>query len=64
MGAIGLEETMLDENKKRETKVHICPVLMRTVIFNENGCTERCTEDCPIMARENDGLQERVQQMA
>ena len=45
-------------------EIHVCPVLMRTVIFDENGCTEKCMEDCPITARENDGLQERIQQMA
>lgn len=35
-------------------EVHICPILMRTVIF-ENGrcCTEDCAEvDCPIIVIE------------
>ena len=30
-------------------EVHICPILMRTVIFEDDCCTEDCQEeDCPI----------------
>ncbi len=30
-------------------EVHICPIKMKTVLFDENGCTEACSEeDCPI----------------
>ena len=33
-------------NKK---EVHICPILMRTVIWEDGKCTEKCDEeDCPI----------------
>lgn len=29
--------------------VHICPILMRTVIWIDGNCTEKCDEeDCPI----------------
>ena len=29
--------------------VHICPILMRTVIWIDGKCTEECDEnDCPI----------------
>ena len=31
------------------TKVHICPILMRTVIWEDGECAEECDEeDCPI----------------
>ncbi len=30
-------------------EVHVCPILMRTVIFENERCTEKCNEqDCPI----------------
>ena len=30
-------------------EVHVCPILMRTVIFENQKCTERCDEqDCPV----------------
>ncbi len=30
--------------------VHVCPVLMRTVIWIDGECTEECGEtDCPIL---------------
>lgn len=30
-------------------KIHICQILMRTVKFIEDVCTEQCEEDdCPI----------------
>ena len=30
-------------------EVHICPILMRTVIWEDGKCTEGCTEEeCPI----------------
>lgn len=33
--------------KMRE--VHICPILVRTVIFEDGCCTEDCEEeDCPF----------------
>ena len=29
--------------------VHICPILMRTVIWTDGECTEKCDEEaCPI----------------
>lgn len=29
--------------------VHICPILMRTVLWRDGHCTEECkTTDCPI----------------
>ena len=31
------------------TEVHICPILMRTVIWEDGKCTEACNEDCPIL---------------
>ena len=31
------------------TEVHICPILMRTVIWEDGVCKENCSEeDCPI----------------
>ena len=31
--------------------VHICPILMRTVLWEDGKCTEKCSEeDCPIKA--------------
>ena len=30
------------------TEVHICPILMRTVIWEDGKCAEECNEDCPI----------------
>ena len=40
-------------------KIHICPILMRTVKFIDGKCAERCNEkDCPIMVlsrKENEG---------
>lgn len=31
------------------TEVHICPILMRTVIWEEGKCKEKCTDiECPI----------------
>lgn len=51
-------------------EVHVCPILMRTVLWNDGHCTEKtcaentcventcaentCTEDCPIHELEND----------
>ena len=30
-------------------EIHICPILMRTVKFEDGTCTEQCNEDdCPI----------------
>lgn len=40
-------------------EVHVCPILMRTVLWNDGHCTEKtcaektCTEDCPIHELEN-----------
>ena len=32
-----------------EKEVHICPILVRTVIWKDGKCTEKCDEDdCPI----------------
>ena len=30
-------------------EVHICPLLMRTVILEDGQCSEKCSEECPIM---------------
>lgn len=33
-----------------ECEVHICPILMRTVRFEDGECTEQCEEDdCPVL---------------
>ena len=37
---------MMDSHEKSE--VHLCPLLMRTVIFENGQCTENCQEECPI----------------
>ena len=43
-------------------EVHICPVLLRTVMFADGSCQEECGDrnDCPVMEcikkDENDGL--------
>jgi hypothetical protein len=29
-------------------EIHICPILMRTVKFIDDRCTEPCKEDCPV----------------
>ncbi len=32
-----------------DREVHICPILMRTVIFENGECTEPCKEPvCPV----------------
>ena len=32
------------------TEIHTCPLLMRTVIWEDGKCKENCTEeDCPIL---------------
>lgn len=39
-------------------EVHICPILIRTVMWEDGKCTEDCGEqDCPIMIHkeESDG---------
>ena len=46
-------------------EIHICPILMRTVKFEDGQCTEKCSEknDCPILIEiqrqeeKTDGLQ-------
>ena len=39
--------------KEKTREVHICPILMRTVIFEDGRCTEDCAEqDCPIIVME------------
>lgn len=39
--------------------VHICPVKMRTVLFDEGKCTEACQEeDCPIMVLQSQEKEE------
>lgn len=31
------------------SEVHICPILMRTVIWEDGKCTEECDESgCPV----------------
>ena len=36
-------------------EVHICPILMRTVIWKDGKCQENCTEeDCPILPLKDD----------
>ncbi len=43
-------------NKK---EVHICPILMRTVIWEDEKCTEDCGEtDCPIQVCINNHSEE------
>ena len=34
--------------REGEQEVHICPLLMRTVIWEAGECTEECNEDCPF----------------
>ena len=30
-------------------QVHVCPILMRTVVWSNGECTEKCgAEDCPL----------------
>lgn len=32
-----------------ESEAHVCPILMRTVIWEDGECIEECIEkDCPI----------------
>ena len=42
-------------------EVHICPILMRTVIWKNGYCTEECDHDCPFQiakeSMEADGLE-------
>ena len=39
-----------------EREVHICPILMRTVVFVNKQCIQQCGEDdCPIKDLEEDG---------
>ena len=33
-------------------EVHICSLLMRTVVFKEGRCSENCSEMCPIKTGE------------
>ena len=35
------------------TEVHICPLLMRTVIWVDGKCAEICDEECPIVEDQN-----------
>ena len=38
-------------------EVHLCPILMRTVIWKDGQCSEPCSEeDCPIDELENDKI--------
>lgn len=30
-------------------EVHFCPILMKTVIWKNEKCTEQCKEDCPVL---------------
>lgn len=32
------------------TEVHICPIMMCTVIWDDGECKENCDEECPIIA--------------
>lgn len=35
--------------REKNKEVHICPIFMRTVVFEDGECTMECTEeDCPI----------------
>lgn len=45
-------------------EVRICPILMKTVLWNENGCTETCQEECPIEAfePEDNGSRDKVKE--
>ncbi len=41
---------MKECDKALEKQVHICPLLMRTVIFESGKCTEACGEPaCPVL---------------
>ena len=31
-----------------EREVHICPILMRTVVFVDGRCDQQCEEECLI----------------
>lgn len=34
----------------RNLEVHLCPILMRTVIFEDGKCTAPCSEEaCPLV---------------
>ena len=33
-------------------EVHVCPILMRTVIFEDGKCKEDCEQDSPIIMEE------------
>lgn len=36
------------------SEVHVCPILMRTVIWNNQKCSENCDEtECPIKILES-----------
>ena len=40
--------------------IHICPILGRTVMFEDDECTEICFDkDCPIVKNNDGGLNER-----
>ena len=45
--------------KEEKQEVHICPILMRTVVFKDGYCTENCGEkDCPIKEQKEGACQE------
>lgn len=41
-------------------EVHLCPILMQTVIWNAGKCTEQCAVDCPIMEGMRDKVAEQM----
>lgn len=51
-------------------EIHICPVVLRTVMFVDGSCQEECDDrsDCPVMdfmkKEVNDGLQNCVPELA
>ncbi len=47
---------MSEENRE----VHICPILMKTVIWADGICTETCAESqCPVLRNTGEKLQKQ-----
>ena len=41
----------MDDLDQKKIIVHVCPILMRTVKFENDSCLEQCNDrdDCPVM---------------
>ena len=41
----------VDDLDQKKIIVHVCPILMRTVKFENDSCLEQCNDrdDCPVM---------------